>query len=35
VRGAIVSVDCGSLGLGKCALVQTTDGTRPACGPPQ
>jgi hypothetical protein len=34
-RGAIVSVDCESLGLGKCVEVPTTDGTRPACGPPQ
>lgn len=34
-RGGIVSVDCGSLGLGKCVEVATTDGTRPACGPPQ
>lgn len=34
-RGGIVSVDCGSLGLGKCLEVPTTDGTRAACGPPQ
>ena len=28
------SVDCGVVGLGKCTLIETTEGTRGACGKP-
>ena len=28
------SVDCSAVGLGKCTLIETTEGTRAACGKP-
>ncbi|MEO8874350.1 MAG: hypothetical protein ABI461_02085 [Polyangiaceae bacterium] len=35
VRGASVTVDCISLGLGPCTQVNTTDGVRASCSAPQ
>lgn len=35
MRGRLVMIDCGAVGLGPCTTIQTsTDGPQPACGKP-